>query len=129
MQNLHRYALYAVTLFVVFHWIHFFQGFLFTNAATGAMRPGAGVGTLLIALDTVLLTLYVGSCHSFRHIIGGLLNRFSDAPWRYALWARVTRLNERHGLYFWLSFASVALADFYVRSVCAGWIPDFHFVF
>lgn len=128
LQNLHRYTLYFILIFVAFHWIHLFEALRFRDA-TGATRFGIGVGTLVFGLDTIFLSLYVFSCHSFRHLIGGILDRFSASPLRHRLWVGVSHLNERHGLYFWLSLITVGLADFYVRSVCAGWITDLHVLF
>jgi len=127
LQNLHRYALYAIFVFVVFHWLHLVQAFLFH--VHGHLHFGIGVGTLVFGLDTVLLSLYVMSCHSFRHLVGGILNRFSPSQARWAAWSRVSTWNARHGLFFWLSLLSVGLADMYVRLVCSGAIPDFHIVF
>ena len=122
LNNLHRYTLYAIFVFVIFHWIHLVQAFNFGG------HFGVGVGTLIFGLDTVMLTLYVTSCHSFRHLVGGIVNKFSNAPGRHALWEKVTALNENHGLFFWLSLYSVGLADLYVRFVCTGAIQDLHFV-
>ena len=127
VQNLHRYALYAIFVFVVFHWMHLGQAFFFD--VNGKSHFGIGVGTLVFGLDTVLLSLYVASCHSFRHVVGGILNRFSPSQGRWAAWSRVSALNARHGLFFWLRLLSVGLADIYVRFVCSGAIPDFHIVF
>ena len=124
LNNLHRYTLYAIMVFVAFHWYHLFEAFRFGEQE----RFGIGVGTVVFGIDAVMLTLYVTSCHSFRHLIGGIVNRFSAAPGRHALWEKVTALNENHGLFFWLSLYSVGLADLYVRSVCAGTIQDIHFV-
>jgi hypothetical protein len=36
-----------------------------------ATHFGIGLGTLVLALNSTLLTLYTLSCHSFRHLIGG----------------------------------------------------------
>jgi hypothetical protein len=128
LQNLHRYTLYAILIFVAFHLLHLFQAFLFRDA-TGATRFGIGVGTLIFALDTLFLSAYVVSCHSFRHLIGGLLNRFSANPTRHRVWAGVSKLNARHGLFFWLSLISVGLADLYARCVCAGIVKDLSILF
>ncbi len=124
LNNLHRYTLYAIMVFVAFHWYHLFEAFRF-----GAdERFGIGVGTIVFGIDAVMLSLYVFSCHSFRHLVGGVVNKFSNAPGRHAVWEKVTALNENHGRFFWLSLYSVGLADLYVRAVCAGTIQDIHFV-
>jgi hypothetical protein len=71
-----------------------------------------------------LLSLYSFSCHSCRHLCGGKLNLFSKAPLRYRSWQIVTRLNERHMLYAWISLAWVAFTDLYVRLLATGAIYD-----
>lgn len=126
LNNLHRYTLYAIMVFVAFHWYHLIEAFHFTTPTGDHL--GIGVGTIVFGIDAVMLTLYVTSCHSFRHLVGGIVNKFSNAPGRHAVWEKVTALNENHGLFFWLSLYSVGLADLYVRSVCAGVIHDAHFV-
>ncbi len=126
MQNLHRYALYAVLVFVVFHWMHLAQAF-FSTDRSGALHFGMGLGTLVLGFDTLMLSLYVFSCHSFRHLVGGFLNRFSSRSINFGFWAKVTALNLRHGLFFWFSLASVGLADLYVRLVACGAVQDVRF--
>ncbi len=125
LQNLHRYVLYAIFIWVVFHWIHLYQACVFTGAA--GTHFGIGLGTLVLLFDTLMLTAYVVSCHSFRHLAGGVVNRFSRSgasQARFRLWKGVSALNARHGLFFWLSLLSVGLADFYVRMVASGVLHD-----
>lgn len=128
LQNLHRYALYAIFIVVAFHWAHLVEALFFTGA-DHKTHFGIGVGTLVIALDTVMLSLYVFSCHSFRHLVGGVLNWFSSNKTRYKVWMTVSALNARHGLFFWVSLITVGLADVYIRLVCSGALPDLHIVF
>jgi len=123
LQNLHRYALYFILVVVIFHYIHLYDACFLVNNA-GRHRFAIGVGTVIFLADTVLLSLYVFSCHSWRHLVGGCLNRLSDSPLRQRIWSAVSVLNARHGLYFWLSLITVALGDLYVRLVSAGIIMD-----
>jgi hypothetical protein len=123
LQNLHRYALYAILVVVAFHYRHLYDACFMVDAG-GVRHVGIGLGTLVMALDTVLLSLYVFSCHSWRHLIGGGLNRLSSAPVRLSIWRAVSALNARHGLYFWLSLITVGLADLYVRLVASGMFVD-----
>lgn len=124
VNNFHRYALYLILVYVVFHWYHLYEAFHYVDS-TGSVKLGYfGLGTLIFGLDAVLLSLYVFSCHSWRHLIGGGANNFSRSPIRLKLWQIVTTLNKRHGLYFWLSLATVGLADIYVRLVASGIISD-----
>ena len=128
LQNLHRYALYAIFIVVAFHWAHLVEALFFT-APNGSTHFGIGVGTLVILLDTVMLSLYVFSCHSFRHLVGGVLNRFSNNKTRFTVWMNISGLNARHGLFFWVSLITVGLADVYIRMVASGALTDLHIVF
>jgi hypothetical protein len=117
INNLHRYFFYLIVVLVIFHWIHFFEAFRFDGSF------GMGVGSLVITADTLLLTLYVGSCHSFRHLIGGNVDCFSCAKGgelRYKTWKGVSWLNQFHNFFFWASLITVGFADVYVRMCAMG---------
>jgi hypothetical protein len=123
-QNLHRFALYVAIIFLVFLW-HDFVDSLDWNG-----HFGMGMGSLVLLANCTLLSLYTFSCHSWRHLIGGGIDSYSTAPLgklRYALWHKVSKLNENHMLFAWLSLFGVALTDLYIRSVDLGAIPDLHF--
>jgi hypothetical protein len=68
--------------------------------------------------------LYVFSCHSCRHAVGGHVDTFSRAPVRYRVWKLVSRLNERHGIFALASLFWIPVTDLYVRLVAAGVITD-----
>lgn len=122
LQNIHRYFLYAVTPFIFFFGWESVQAFQFADGF------GIGVGTLVLIVNTLLLGLYVFSCHSARHLCGGGLNLFSNHRTRYRVWKFMTKLNERHMPIAWVSLFGVALADLYVRLVAMGTITDFRII-
>lgn len=117
-MNLHRYFLYLAIVELIILWYHAAQSIVFDG------RFGAGVGSLVMLANVALLSLYLTSCHSFRHLVGGRLDCFSGCPTRHAVWGQVSRLNERHGLWFWLSLSSVGLTDLYIRLLSMGIISD-----
>ncbi len=123
LQNVHRYAWYlAAALWVVDLYdtllaFHFPAGF------------GIGLGSVLMAADVVFLGLYVFSCHSCRYLCGGYLDRFHGRRVWHRLWATVSRLNTRHGVFFWLSLLFVVLTDLYIRLLAAGVLTDPRIVF
>jgi hypothetical protein len=120
-QNLHRYALYFALLFLVFLWHDFVKSLSFEG------KFHLGVGSLVIMANCTFLTLYTFSCHSFRHLVGGSVNSYSEAPFgmlRFRLWSWVSKLNINHMAFAWVSLFGVALCDFYIRSVAAGAITD-----
>jgi hypothetical protein len=87
-----------------------------------------GVGSLVLVANALLLSLYSLSCHSCRHICGGYVDVFSRAPARYGLWHVITRLNEKHPIFAWLSLWSVGLTDLYIRLVSMGVIRDWRII-
>src|SRR5256885_13352369 len=121
LQNVHRYFLYFAIGFLFFLWKDAIQAFFFDG------KFGIGVGTLVLLVNIILLTIYTLSCHSLRHLAGGKLDCFSCATFgkpRYSTCGWLSTLNERHMLFAWMSLFSVGLADFYVRLVSSGAIHD-----
>ena len=88
--------------------------------ADGTHRFGIGVGTLVMWINVILLAGYTFSCHSCRHLCGGHVDVFSRAKTRYRFWHFLTRLNEKHPAFAWLSLFSVGLTDLYIRLVAMG---------
>ena len=76
LQNLHRYFLYGAIVFLCFLWYDAIRAFWFPGADQ-KLHFGIGVGTLVLLVNIILLTLYLLSCHSLRHLIGGKLDCFS----------------------------------------------------
>jgi hypothetical protein len=62
-------------------------------------------------------------------VCGGYVDVFSRAKTRYRVWHFLTRLNERHPAFAWLSLFSVGLADLYIRLVAMGKITDLRILF
>jgi hypothetical protein len=121
LQNVHRYFMYLAVVFLAFLWHDVIVSFHFPDGF------GIGVGTLVLLVNVVLLTLYFCSCHSLRHLLGGRLDCFSCAHFgkaRHSTWRSLSFLNEHHMLFAWASLCSVGLADFYVRLVSTGAIRD-----
>jgi hypothetical protein len=121
LQNVHRYFFYIAVLFVVLLWYDAIRAFDFGG------HFGIGVGTLVMLANIILLTTYTFSCHSLRHLAGGNLDCFSCAafgPARYGAWKWVTKLNEHHMFWAWVSMISVGLTDLYIRLVASGALKD-----
>jgi hypothetical protein len=120
-QNLHRFALYGALVVLVFLWGDFVRALSWSDGFH------AGVGTLVLFTNAFLLTGYTFGCHSFRHLIGGSVNSYSNAPLgklRFGLWKLVSKLNGRHMAWAWTSLFGVVLTDVYVRMVATGAIND-----
>jgi len=117
LQNLHRYFLYFALAFLVILSIDVYRGLWF---GSGHDEFGIGVGTLVLAINVILLSAYTFGCHSLRHLIGGKLNILSARPKRLKAWKGVTWCNTRHQLFAWLSLFWVGFTDFYIRMCSMG---------
>src|SRR5205823_14967186 len=93
----------------------------------GATHFGIALGTLVLMLNTTLLTLYTFSCHSLRHLIGGRIDCLSQQPLSKACYDCVSGLNKRHMNFAWFSLFGVMFADLYVRLLASGAIHDLRF--
>ncbi len=120
-QNAHRYALYAAALVSLINTWDAFYSFHGTDGF------GFGLGNVILMANVVLLWAYTLSCHSCRHIVGGRLKHFSKHPVRYRFWNVVSRLNNRHMLFAWVTLGTLMLTDAYVMAVSAHWINDIRF--
>jgi len=121
LQNVHRYFFYLAVIFLAFLWHDAVRAFVWNDGFH------AGLGTLVMLVNVVLLSLYTFSCHSLRHLAGGKLDCFSCATFgrpRYEAWRVVSRLNERHMLWAWSSLISVGFTDFYIRMLSSGAFHD-----
>ena len=124
LQNIHRYFLYIAVLFVVFLTYDAVKSYLFVDA-DGTSHFGVGVGSLVLTLNVVLLGGYTFSCHSMRHLVGGMIDRLSGHPVRRVMYDCVTCINKRHMVYAWLSLVWVGFTDLYVRMCATGTWTDF----
>lgn len=121
VQNLHRYTLYGALLLLFFLWKEAIAAFF------RAGHFGIGVGTVVMLVNALLLSVYTLGCHSWRHLIGGRLDCFScngSVSSRYGLWKASSWLNERHMACAWLSLVWVSFTDFYIYLVSTGTIRD-----
>lgn len=114
MQNLHRYFLYLSTALLFFLWHDVYKALWFEDGF------GIGVGTVILFLTTLFLSLYTVSCHSFRHIIAGASNKLFKSEAHFKIFERVSCANEHHMAYAWTSLFLVGFADVYVRLCSMG---------
>jgi hypothetical protein len=120
VQKVHRYFLPFAIALIFFLSYDAWAALWFTDEATGATTFGVGVGTLVLAVNVILLAAYTFGCHSFRHLVGGRLTQISAKPLNYSTYRAVSSLNRRHGFWAWVSMIWVGFADLYVRMVAMG---------
>lgn len=123
VQNSHRYFFFIGMIFNVILTYDAILAFRNEHKEWGHMS----VGTLVLLLNAALLWGYSLSCHSCRHTVGGRLRNFSKHPVRYKMWTWVSKLNEKHQNFAWVSLFGVAFADFYVMLVASKTIENFYF--
>ena len=119
LQNIHRYFLYLALVFLVLLSDDVWKGMWFADAS-GHETFGIGVGTLVLAANVILLASYTFGCHSFRHLIGGVLDRMSERPLRRKTYDCSTCLNRVHEQIAWSSFVMVTFSDVYIRLCSMG---------
>jgi hypothetical protein len=135
LQNVHRYFMYAAVVFIAILTWDVIQAFRWPasgvmpdgSMGAGGREFGVGVGTLVMAVNIVLLSCYTFGCHSLRHLVGGQVDCYSCARGgkaRYNTWRGVSALNRHHMLFAWCSLFSVALTDLYIRLCASGIIHD-----
>jgi hypothetical protein len=132
LQNVHRYFMYAAVAFLFLLGWDALYAFWWPTDGSGHLLPdgghqfGMGLGTVLMIVNVVLLAGFTFGCNSLRHLAGGRLNCFScpnnysKTNAGYKAWHFVTRFNENHALWAWLSLFSVGFADLYIRLCAAG---------
>ena len=114
LQNIHRYFLYVALVFLLILAFDVWQALWFADGF------GIGVGTLVLAINVILLGSYTLGCHSLRHLIGGGRDTLSSARARKSAYDCVSCLNQRHMRFAWLSLFWVAFSDLYVRLCSMG---------
>jgi hypothetical protein len=119
-QNMHRYFMYIAVLFLFFLGHDAIKSFFFDG------HFGIGVGSLVLTVNVVLLGGFTFGCHALRHLVGGKMDSFHGGfcAVRHSCWKGVTRFNEHHMLWAWISLYWVGFADLYVRMVASGVFRD-----
>jgi hypothetical protein len=120
LQNVHRYFLYLALVFLVILAYDVWVALWWEDPVTGAREFGIGIGTLVLAVNVVLLGGYTLGCHSLRHLIGGYRDEISKRPLQQGCYSGVCYLNRRHMTWAWLSLFWVGFSDFYIRMLSMG---------
>ncbi len=120
IQNIHRYFLYVALAFLVILSSDVYRAMWFLDVNTGREKFGIGLGTIILAVNVILLGGYTLGCHSLRHRVGGYLDQLSRAPARKKTYDCVSCLNRVHRRWAWLSLVWVALSDVFIRLCAMG---------
>jgi len=125
LQNVHRYFLYVALGFIVILSYDVWKALWFTDPSSGRVSFGVGLGTIVMAINVVLIAGYTFGCHSLRHLVGGRLDLLSRAPIAEKCYTCVSAFNRRHMLWAWVSLFSVGFTDLYIRLCSMGVWHDF----
>ena len=125
LQNVHRYFMYIAVIFLVMLSYDVWKALWWPDPATGGVKFGIGVGTILLAVNVVLLSCYTLGCHVMRHVAGGSHDEVSKHPICDKAYACSSALNYKHQLFAWLSLFTVGFADLYIRLCSMGIWTDF----
>lgn len=128
LQNVHRYFAYVALIFIVILSYDVWLAMWWDDPATGGRRFGIGLGTLLLAVNVVLIACYTLGCHSLRHLFGGRFDEVSKTTVSQACYNCSSALNGRHQLFAYMSLFSVAFSDIYVRLCSMGIWSDVRFL-
>jgi hypothetical protein len=131
LQNIHRYFLYIALFFLLFLIYDVWKALWFIpqgGIITGERSFGIGVGTIVLAINVVLLGGYTFGCHSLRHLVGGYLDRISGAPLCAKTYRCVSCFNRKHMLWAWLSLFWVMFSDIYIRLCSMGVWSDWRII-
>jgi hypothetical protein len=120
LQNAHRFFMWVAIVFIALLAWDVWKAFWFTEPVSGVTAFGVGVGTIVLAVNVVLLASYTWGCHVLRHVVGGRFDEMSKHPMCDKAYMCVSALNGRHMLFAWCSLVSVAFSDIYVRLCSMG---------
>lgn len=123
IQNLHRYFLYIAVVFLIFLATDVWNALWFTGV-DGVTTLGIGVGTIVLAVNVVMLGGYAFGCHSMRHLLGGGKDLVGKSIFGRTGYNCVSCLNRGHMRWAWGSLFWVAFSDFYVRMCSMGIFTD-----
>ena len=118
IQNSHRYFMYFILVLLAVKMYDTYEQFWYFNdpANHAAGRTlGVGLGTVILVIEPILLIMYVGGCHSIRHLIGGRSDQLSKLGVRKPAYDCVNCLNRKHMLWGWASLLWIMFGDLYVR--------------
>ena len=121
LNNIHRYMLYLAILILS---VKFYDVILTTKFSDGSRA--ISIGTLILGIESFLLLMYVTSCHAFRHLFGGGMNRWRGGLSGVfgSLYRTVSKVNVHHSFWFWTSLAMVFLGDLFVLAVAEDILSD-----
>ncbi len=125
IENLHRYFLYVSILIVPFFYYDFYTSLFINNIFVFRL------GSVLLLINAIFITLYVLSCHSLRSLIGGRKDCYSCMNYGTkikSMYDKQSWLNKHHEQLAWISLVFIIFVDLYLRGLTAGMPLDITFL-
>ncbi len=121
LENLHRYFMYTAWGVLPFFFYDVYKSMVYSGSFTFT------VGTIILAVNAILVTFYTFSCHSFRHLTGGYKDCFgcpSNLNKKNSFFKVQSRFNAHHEAFAWASLIMFVFVDAFLRGMLAGVIPN-----
>lgn len=125
LNNFHRYFFYVGLAVLPFFYYDFYISLTY-YAGYLTLR----LGSIILLVNAILLTLWTVSCHAFRHLSGGYIDCYGCKTGGKGIkkWFNgQSRLNLHHEQFAFLSLLVVVGVDLYIRGLLFGLPIDFTF--
>ena len=123
LQNFHRYFLYIAIVILPFFYYDIYVSMTYVSGEF-IFR----LGTIILIVNALLLTLWTLSCHAFRHLTGGHTDCYScktAGGAKKKFYNGQSYLNRYHEQFAFISLIVVLSVDLYIRALIVGWPIDF----
>ncbi len=121
VENFHRYFMYTAWGILPFFYYDIYYSIVYSGSLT------LSLGTIILTVNTIAVTLYTFSCHSVRHLTGGYKDCFTcpaNRDRKTTFFRIQSRFNEHHETLAWISLVMFVFVDIYLRGLSAGVIPN-----
>lgn len=121
VENTHRYFMYIAWGILPFFFYDVYHSMVYSGSFT------LSLGTVILAVNAVAVTLYTFSCHSVRHLTGGYKDCYacpSNLNKKTSFFKVQSRFNQHHEALAWTSLILFVFVDLYLRALLAGVIPN-----
>lgn len=115
IENLHRYFLYGSIAILPFFYYDFYKAVAFSNSLT--------LGSVILLINAIIVTVYTFSCHAFRHITAGRIACFScklGGKKIKSYFDIQSYFNRFHEQIAWASLLMFVFVDLYIRALSVG---------
>ncbi|GGM73831.1 hypothetical protein GCM10007108_09720 [Thermogymnomonas acidicola] len=126
VENVHRYFMYASWPIIPFFFYDVYVSITYKGFAE------LSLGSIILLINAIFVTLYTFSCHSLRHVTAGGAECFgcvfnqsqprSSARWGFFRFQ--SALNRHHEALAWTSLSLLIFVDLYIRALGVHMFPN-----